>query len=93
MKFSPSNNYDRECLLAVTARVPMELVKQAEKEHCIDCMVGQGRDCKCREAVGERRRARVERDLRESIPSWRAEVITVVVVLAATLAACYLIGG
>ena len=40
---TPSPHYDRECLLAVTARVPLDLVQ----EHCADCMVGQGRDCKC----------------------------------------------
>lgn len=29
MKFSPSNHHDRECLLAVTGRVPLELVRDA----------------------------------------------------------------
>lgn len=32
MKFSPSNHHDRECLLAVTGRVPLEMVKQAAYE-------------------------------------------------------------
>lgn len=29
MKFSPSNHHDRECLIAVTGRVPLELVRDA----------------------------------------------------------------